>query len=95
MPLEWGDLRLYMGPQELGGPDDLESPIVEFIGQVQKKLDVAIQELESEPIARALVNAAHNGVSVRLVLEGTISSSAKILMTCLSSVVKKSRTVRC
>ncbi|MBA1446791.1 MAG: phospholipase D-like domain-containing protein [Chromatiales bacterium] len=70
MPLELGDLRLYMGPQELGGPDDLESPIVEFIEQAQKKLDVAIQELESEPIARALVNAAHNGVSVRLVLEG-------------------------
>ena len=70
MPITIGNITLYMGPHTAGGPDNLEEAIVSFIDGAKKTLDVAVQELESEPIARALVKAKQRGVRVRLVLEG-------------------------
>ena len=65
-----GDIELYMGPQEVGGPDDLRKAIVDFIDGATKRLDIAVQELESMEIAQAVIRARQRKVVVRLVLEG-------------------------
>jgi len=64
-----GKIEAYLGPAELGGPDDLESAIVEFIGGARRSLDIAVQELDSEPIAQAILDARWRGVDVELFLE--------------------------
>jgi len=69
MPIDLGSVELFMGPADLGAPDDLEAAIVEFIDGARKTLEVAVQELESEPIARALIAAKKRGVKVRMILE--------------------------
>jgi len=69
MPKRVGNIELYMGPSQIGAPDDLETPIVNFINNAKKKIDIAVQELDADPIARAIVNARMRGVSVRLVTE--------------------------
>lgn len=69
MPKKVGKVQLHMGPSQLGGPDDLERAIVSFIDSARKSLDIAIQELESESIAQAIIRARQRKVSVRMVLE--------------------------
>ncbi|MCH9020656.1 MAG: phospholipase [Proteobacteria bacterium] len=70
MPRTVRGISLFMGPDNLGAEDDLESAIIGFIGAARSTLDVAVQELESRPIARALIAAKKQGIKVRLVLEG-------------------------
>ncbi len=65
-----GDIELYMGPQEVGRPDDLRKVIVDFIDGATKRLDIAVQELESMEIAQAIIRARQRKIVVRLVLEG-------------------------
>ncbi|MGF1594374.1 MAG: phosphatidylserine/phosphatidylglycerophosphate/cardiolipin synthase family protein [Kiloniellaceae bacterium] len=62
-------LELHMGPSSLGAPDELEKVIVDFIDDARTSLDVAVQEIESRPIAEALVRARQRGLRMRLVLE--------------------------
>src|SRR5919112_1218759 len=65
-----GKLECFAGPAEKGAPDNLENVIVGFIDGAQKELQVAVQELDNEPIARALVRAKlERGVDVRVFLE--------------------------
>lgn len=64
-----GEIEAYVGPTELGAPDDLEQVIVEFISGAKHSLALAIQELDSMPIAQAILDAAWRGIDVRLVLE--------------------------
>ncbi len=68
--LRIGNMTFHMGPSAIGGPDDLEAAILEFIAAARSSLDVAVQELESRPIAEALIAARQRGVRVRVVLEG-------------------------
>ena len=68
MPKTVGKIRLHMGPHSIGGPDNLEDAITAFISKAEKSLDIAVQELDSEIIARA-ITAKRPGVRVRLVLE--------------------------
>lgn len=70
MPLDLGSLELYMGPNNLGAPDNLETTIISFINGARQSLYIAVQELESESITRALINARQRGIIVRLILEG-------------------------
>lgn len=70
MPVSVGRITLHMGPSSLGAPDDLEQAIVDFIGGAKSKLDIAIQELESERIAQAIIAAKQRKIRVRLALEG-------------------------
>ena len=63
-----GKIRCYCGPSELGAPDDLERVIVDFIGRATKTVDVAVQELDSVPIAEALIARRLAGASVRVIL---------------------------
>lgn len=64
-----GNISLVMGPYDLGAPHELETAIVNFVGQAKKSLDIAVQELESRPIAEAIIRARTSGVRVRIVLE--------------------------
>ncbi len=78
MPLNMGNVELYMGPKELGG-DDLEQPIVEFIDGAKKYLDIAVQELDNENIARAIVRARQRKLTVKLVLEADYLRANRLL----------------
>ncbi len=69
MSADIGNIEVYMGPPEVGGPDDLEATIVGFIGGARDELAVAVQELESESVTRALIDARRQGVKVRVILE--------------------------
>ena len=64
-----GKIEAYVGPPGLGAADDVEAVILEFIAGARQKLDVAVQELDSEAIARALLAASWRGVRVTLFLE--------------------------
>ena len=64
-----GRIEAYVGPPGLGAADDLEAVIIDFIGGARSRLDIAIQELDSEPIARAILAARWRGVRVTLFLE--------------------------
>ncbi|HEY7755648.1 MAG TPA: phospholipase D-like domain-containing protein [Actinomycetota bacterium] len=64
-----GKIEAFVGPTELGASDDLEQVIVDFIGDATQTLDVAVQELDSLPIAQALLDARWRGVRIRVVLE--------------------------
>jgi len=70
MSVSIGNITLHMGPHTLGAVDDLEKTIVDFIDGARNTLDIAVQELESRPIAEALVEARRRGVKIRIVLEG-------------------------
>lgn len=69
MPVTAGPLTLYMGPDTLGAPDDLESAIVGFLDGATSELLISVQELDHAPIADALVRARQRGVHVRMILE--------------------------
>lgn len=64
-----GKIEAFVGPTELGAADDLEQVIIQFIQGASETLDVAVQEIDSLPIAQALLDAAWRGVDVRIVLE--------------------------
>jgi phosphatidylserine/phosphatidylglycerophosphate/cardiolipin synthase-like enzyme len=73
-----GKIDAYVGPKELGAADDLEAAIVDFIAGADSSLDIAVQELESEPIAQAVLDARWRGVSVRMFLEQDYLLSSKL-----------------
>jgi len=64
-----GKIEAYVGPPELGAADSLEAVIVDFLNGARSSLDIAVQELDSEPIAQAILDARWRGVSVNLFLE--------------------------
>lgn len=64
-----GKVEAYVGPQELGAADNLETVIVDFIRDARSSLDIAVQELDSEPIAQAILAARWRGVDINLFLE--------------------------
>jgi len=69
MPKTIGNIEIFMGPHQLGGPDNLQEVIVNFIDGAQKRLFIAVQELDSQPIAEAIIRAKQRKVLVKLVLE--------------------------
>jgi hypothetical protein len=76
-----GGIELYTGPTVLGGPDDLDTVIREFIDGAQTSLLVAVQELDSRPVTEAILAAARRPrnpanptgpkVRVRVILEAS------------------------
>ncbi len=72
MPVDLGSIEFWAGPDDIGAPDSLQQPIVDFIGGARQTLDIAVQELESRPIAEAILAARvhrEHPVRVRMVLE--------------------------
>lgn len=72
--MQIGKVEIYMGPRQLGAPDDLEAAIVKFIDGAEKRLEVAVQELDNETIAKALIRARQRKCLVKIVLEGSYLS---------------------
>jgi len=64
-----GKIEAYVGPTELGAADDLEHVIVDFVAGARSTLDIAVQELDSEPIAQAILDARWRGIQINLFLE--------------------------
>jgi phosphatidylserine/phosphatidylglycerophosphate/cardiolipin synthase-like enzyme len=65
-----GTIECFAGPREKDAPDDLEAVIVDFIDGATEELQVAVQELDNERIARAIVRAKlERGVRVQVFLE--------------------------
>lgn len=79
MPVKIENVELHMGPREVGGPDDLKQTIVDFINKAKKRLYVAVQELDSTDIAKALIEARKRKVLVKLVVEGDYLKEKKSL----------------
>jgi phosphatidylserine/phosphatidylglycerophosphate/cardiolipin synthase-like enzyme len=84
MAVDLGSLKLFLGPPDVlpaGSPaslDNLEATIIQFIDAAVKTLDIAVQEVDSEPIARAIVRAQiDRKVAVRLVSEADYLSVKK------------------
>lgn len=70
MAIKVGKVEFYAGPHDIGAPDDLETVIVDFIDKAEKRLEIAVQELESLPIAKAIIRARRDRkVLVKLVIE--------------------------
>ncbi len=57
MPERVGNIELYMGPQQVGGPDDLRQAVVDVIDGARRRLDIFVQELDSREIAEAIIRA--------------------------------------
>ncbi|WP_433466154.1 phospholipase D-like domain-containing protein [Spirillospora sp. CA-128828] len=70
MGVRVGGIELYAGPTVLGGPDDLDEVIRGFVAGARHTLRVAVQELDSRPIAQAVLAARAAGVRVQIILEG-------------------------
>ena len=64
-----GNIEFFAGPEEVGAPDNLENVIIKFIDGAKKRLDIAVQELENENIAKAIIAARQRKVVVRIVIE--------------------------
>lgn len=77
MPKIIGNVELYLGPQETGGPDDLLQTIIGFIDGAQHYLDIAVQELDQFDIGQAIVRAKLRGVRVKIVLEADYLTNAR------------------
>ena len=71
MPTTRGDISVYLGPKEQGGPDSLLDAIVGFIddAKARQKLMIAVQEVDNEDIARAIIRARQRKVTIDLVIE--------------------------
>lgn len=70
MSVKTGKVELFMGPREVGGEDNLKSAITNFIDGATRSLDIAVQEMDSIDIAKAVIRARQRGIRVKLVLEG-------------------------
>ena len=57
-----GKIEAYVGPLELGAADDLVTVIVSFIAGARSTLSIAVQELDNEAIAQAILDASWRGV---------------------------------
>lgn len=78
MSKKMGNIEIYMGPKQLGGPDDLLDTIVKFIKGTKKYLFIAVQELDCPDIAKAIIERKQKGVQVKLVLEGDYLKSTTV-----------------
>ena len=70
MGISFGELEFFTGPVVLGGPDDLDQVVRDFINGAVRRVHIAVQELDSRPIAEAVVAAKQRGVRVQVILEG-------------------------
>ena len=72
-----GKIELFFGPQEYGAENSLEEELIGFINQAKESLDISVQELDSEAIAQAILNASRREkasnpeqkLNIRIILE--------------------------
>lgn len=70
MGVDLDGIEFFTGPTVLGGPDDLEAVITDFLATSTKSLAIAVQEIDSRPIAEQILAAKARGVRVQVILEG-------------------------
>ncbi len=73
-----GKIEAFVGPPALGAADNLEQIIVDFIDAAQHRLYIAVQELDSHEIAKAIIRARWRKVSVRMVVEQDYLMDGKV-----------------
>jgi phosphatidylserine/phosphatidylglycerophosphate/cardiolipin synthase-like enzyme len=73
-----GKIEAFVGPTELGAADGLEQVIVDFIGGAERSLDIAVQELDNEAVAQAILDARFRGVAVSMVMEQSYLLTGKV-----------------
>ncbi|MCK5617699.1 hypothetical protein KAR91_88360 [Candidatus Pacearchaeota archaeon] len=78
MSIKVGNIEFFTGPNEVGATDKLETTVINFIDQAQKKLDIAVQELQTQAVAEAIIRARQRKVTVRIVLEQDYLRSSRI-----------------
>ncbi|MGN9807100.1 hypothetical protein [Micromonospora sp. L32] len=71
MGVKAAGLEFYAGPPALGGPDDLDAVIRSFIEEAVESLLIAVQEIDSEVIARAVLAAKVRKVRVKIIWGGS------------------------
>jgi len=81
MPVKVGKLEIHMGPHQVGSPDNLLQPIIDFIDGAKKSLNIAVQEIDNLEIAEAIIRARARKVRVRVVLEAHYLKSGKRSLT--------------
>lgn len=71
MPIQVGDITVFLGPTEQGAPDSLLDPIKDFVARARRRqqLMIAVQELDKPEIAKAITDARARRATVDLVLE--------------------------
>ncbi|EBA05055.1 Phosphatidylserine/phosphatidylglycerophosphate/ cardioli pin synthase and related enzyme [Rhodobacteraceae bacterium HTCC2150] len=71
MPITTGDMTVHYGPQEHGGADSLLAPIIAFIDRAKRRqnLMIAVQEIDNQEIAEAIIRVRLRGVNIDLVVE--------------------------
>ena len=71
MPIVVGDIEVYLGPQEQGGPHELLDPIIDFIDRAKSRsrLKIAVQEIDHPLIAEAIIRARLRGATIDLIIE--------------------------
>ncbi len=67
MPKIVGNVEFHTGGP--GAPDNLRDVIVGFINDAEKRLDIAVQEIDNFDIAKAIVDARQRKVRVRIITE--------------------------
>lgn len=87
MSIKLGGIELFVGPTVLGGADDLDKVVRDFVDGAKQSLLIAVQELDSPAIARAVlaaaarpkvpVNKRDKFVDVRVILEGDYLTEVK------------------
>lgn len=80
MGVNLGSVEFYAGPTVLGAPDDLDAVIRDFIAGAQKQLLIAVQELDSRPIAEAIIAAKQAKRRVQMIIEGDYLVEAPALV---------------
>ena len=65
MAVRLGDVEFHAGPPVLGAPDDLDAVILSFLDAATTSLLIAVQEIDSEPIAEAILAAKARGSASR------------------------------
>ncbi len=73
-----GNVEFYAGPKEVGADDNLEEVIINFIKGAEKRLEIAVQELENEAIAKAIIEARQKKILVKIVIEQDYLKSKKM-----------------
>jgi len=71
MGITLGGIEFYTGPPALGAPDDLSAVILAFLDDAMTSLQIAVQEIDSEAIARAILAAKARGVRIQVILEAS------------------------
>jgi phosphatidylserine/phosphatidylglycerophosphate/cardiolipin synthase-like enzyme len=80
MGIAIGGIELYTGPQALGAADDLDAVIRGFLDGACRSVLVAVQELDSRPLAEALLAAARRNATTATGTQSTRRIRVQVIL---------------